>query len=515
MKSTQWQMSRRTVLRGVGAMLGLPLLEAMSPRGARAAEAAKQPVRMAYLYMPNGVNPHHWSPKTTGKDFELSELLQPLENVKSELLVLGELMNRAADSGDGHYVKTGGWLTGTTITKTVGSDLRSGGISVDQVAAQKVGNLTPLPSLELGIEPVTSGVDINVGYTRLYGSHISWSTPTTPVAKEINPQLAFDRLFRPKTTTQKKDPASDKSVLDLVMGDANGLRGKVGHADQLKLDEYLDSVRAIEKRIAFEATRQAAQYKEDPLARQEIEKLGARIKSYYMDPGKLRERNVDHTEHVRLMLDIMVLAFWTDSTRISTFMFGNAVSGKNFAFIPGVSGGHHQISHHENNKEKMEEYKKIGVWHMQQYAYMLEKMKAIKEGESTLLDNSMILCGAGMRDGNAHNPHNLPLVMAGRGGNTIKTGRHLVYPKNTPFANLFRSMLTRVGAPLDTFADSTGELAGLNDSDFVGEKLPPPPAPKPAAKKPEPKPEAKKPEANPEVKGVKPDAKPEVKPVKP
>ncbi|HYG74180.1 MAG TPA: DUF1552 domain-containing protein [Planctomycetota bacterium] len=466
MTNKRWQISRRTVLRGVGAALGLPLLEAMRPLTAHAQEGPKQPVRMACLYMPNGINPHHWTPKATGKDFDLPELLAPLANVKSEILVLTELMNKAANTGDGHYVKTGGWLTGTTITKTVGSDLRSGGVSMDQVAAQKIGNLTPLPSLELGIEPVTSGVDINVGYTRLYGSHISWSTPTTPVAKEINPQLAFDRLFRPKTSTEKKDATSEKSVLDLVMGDAKNLRGKVGHADQLKLDEYLDSVRAIEKRIAFEATRQAAQYNDDPLARAEIEKLGKRIKDYYIDPGKLRERGVDHTEHVRLMLDIMVLAFWTDSTRISTFMFGNAVSGKNFSFIPGVNSGHHQISHHENDKAKLEEYKKIGVWHLQQYAYMLEKMKQIKEGDGTLLDNSMILFGAGMRDGNAHDPHNLPLVLAGRGGKTIKTGRHLVYPKKTPFANLFRSMLTRVGAPVSSFADSTGELPGLDDENF-------------------------------------------------
>jgi hypothetical protein len=469
MTQKRWQISRRTVLRGMGAMLGLPLLECMKPLSAMAGEAAaKHPVRMAFLYMPNGVmtQENSWTPTAAGANFELTTVLAPLANVKSEILILTDLMNKAANTGDGHYVKTGGWLTGTTITKTVGSDLRSGGVSMDQVAAQRVGNLTALPSLELGMEPVTSGVDINVGYTRLYGSHISWSTPTTPVAKEINPQLAFDRLFRPASGGAKRNPEQDSSVLDLVNEDAKSLRAKIGHADQLKLDEYMDSVRSVEKRIAFEVQRNSSQYKEDPLARKEIEALGGRIKDLYKNPGNLRERAIDHTEHAKIMMDLMVLAFWTDSTRISTFMFGNAVSGKNFSFIPGVSGGHHQISHHENDKAKIEQYKKIGIWHIQQYAYMLEKMKAIKEGEGTLLDNSMVVFGAGMRDGNAHDPHNLPIVMAGKGGGTLKTGRHLVYEKNTPFCNLFQAMLNRVGAPVDKFGDSTGELAGLNDANF-------------------------------------------------
>lgn len=466
MTQKRWQISRRTMLRGMGAAMGLPLLEAMWPSTAAAGEATAKPVRMAFLYMPNGVNGHHWTPKAAGKAFELTPVLEPLKNVKQDVLVLTELWNQASDTGDGHYVKTGGWLTGTTITKTVGSDIRSGGVSVDQLAARKIGNLTPLPSLELGIEPVRSGVDINVGYTQLYGGNISWSTPTTPVAKEINPQLAFDRLFRSSSGDKKKDPVKDKSVLDLVMEDATKLRKKVGHADQLKLDEYLDSVRAVEKRIAFDATRKRGEYSDDALARKEIEQLGARIKSYYDDPGRLSQRKGDHTEHVRLMLDIMVLAFWTDSTRISTFMFGNAVSGKNFSFLQGVNGAHHQISHHENNAAKLEEYKRIGTWHVQQYAYMLEKMKSIKEGQGTLLDNSMIVFGAGMRDGNAHSPRNLPIVLAGKGGGSIKTGRHLVYRKNSPLCNLYRSMLNRVGAPVGEFADSTGELQGLEDDNF-------------------------------------------------
>ncbi|HEX4645305.1 MAG TPA: DUF1552 domain-containing protein, partial [Verrucomicrobiae bacterium] len=313
-----WQISRRTMLKGVGAVLSLPLLEAMGPlpllagAGGPAGATRKYPVRMAALYMPNGVNPHTWTPKGQGADFEFSPTLEPLRKLKDQILVLTQLMNAKTDTGDGHYVKTAAFLTGTTITRTTGSDLRCGGISMDQLAAQKIGNLTLLPSLELGIEPVTTGVDVNVGYTRLYGSHIAWSTPVTPVAKEINPQFAFDRLFRSTDPAKKAGAAADKSVVDLVMEDAKRLQSKVGKADQAKVNEYLEAVRAVERRIEFDSKRKRDEYNADPLVRQEIEKLGARIKSYYEDPAQASERSGDHTEHVRLMLDLMVLAFWSD-----------------------------------------------------------------------------------------------------------------------------------------------------------------------------------------------------------
>ena len=461
--------SRRTMLKGAGALLSLPLLEAMTPR-ARADDAAKKhPVRMAVLYYPNGVNATEFLPKGTGKEFELSPTLAPLDKVKSDILVLTELMNIKTNTGDGHYVKTGGFMTGTTITRTTGSDLRSNGTSMDQIAAQRIGYMTPLPSLELGIEPVTTGVDINVGYTRLYGSHISWSSSTTPAAKEIDPRQAFNRLFRP-AAAKSRDAGADKSVLDLVQEDAKSLRAKVGVSDQRKLDEYLGSIRAIENRIEFDARRRKEAVNEDPLAREAVKKLGDRIKSYYDDPGKASERGVNHTEQVRIMLDLMVMAFWTDSTRVSTFMFGNDVSGKNFSFIEGVKGGHHELSHHENNKEKLAQYALINRWHVQQFAYMLEKMKGIKEGDKTLLDNSMLMFGSPIRDGNSHNPHNLPLVLAGQGGGTLKTGRHLMYPKNTPLCNLYKGMLNRMGTPVETFGDSTAELAGINDESYAAPK---------------------------------------------
>jgi len=465
MKTTP--LSRRTLLKGLGATLCLPLLEAMRPTTRAATTANPSPVRLAVLYMPNGVCPGQWNPTGAGRAFELSPILQPLAPHKDELLVLRNLWNAASDTGDGHYVKTGGFLTGTTITRTTGSDLRSGAVSMDQVAAKRVGHLTPLPSLELGIDPPATGVDTNVGYTQLYGAHISWSTPTTPLTKEINPRAAFDRLFRSNTPGRAAEAAQDRSVIDLVLEDAKRLQKKLGTDDRQKLDEYLESVRSVEQRIAFDAQRQRETVRSDGLAERAVKELGARINAY-ADPARVSTRNGDHTEHVRIMLDLMVLGFWTDSTRVSTFMFGNAVSPRNFSFLDGVSGGFHEISHHKNDPEKMAQYQRINTWHYEQFAYMLGKMRAIREGGRTLLDNSMLLFGAGMHDGNAHDPHKLPIVVAGRGGGTLATGRALAYENNTPLTNLYVSMLRRMGTPVEKFADSTGELAGLGDAAFSG-----------------------------------------------
>ena len=477
------------MLRGAaGAVMGLPLLDAMGGVGARATAAAaaapaakKLPVRMAVLYMANGVNVGAWTPRGVGECFELSPTLSPLAPLKNDLLVFSELMNASATGGDGHYVKTGGFLTGTTITKTTGKDIRSGAVSMDQLAAQRIGKLTPLPSLELGIDPVINGIDTNVGYTRLYGSHISWATPTTPAGKEINPQLAFDRLFR----SNPRAEGDNRSVLDLVMEDASGLRSKVAGADQAKLDEYLESVRAVEKRIAFNSRQRAEENKLSPGQLLAIEGMERRIGEFMADPdrqkmfaagegGRRRGRGgangagATFADHVRIMLDLMVLAFWSDSTRVATFMFGNAVSPRNFSFVDGVRGGHHEISHHKNEKANLEQYQRINQWHVEQYAYMLTKMKQIKEGDGTLLDNSMVLFGSGMSDGNSHSPRNLPLVLAGGGGGAFATGRHLAYEKKTPLCNLYTSMLDRVGAPVDRFGDSTGKLKGLEDKSFAG-----------------------------------------------
>jgi Protein of unknown function (DUF1552) len=462
--------SRRTLLKGVGVTMALPLLNAMAPiRGlAAGSPAAGKPIRFAALYMANGALMRDWTPKGAGRDFELSPTLAPLADFKDDLLVLSQLWNAATNTGDGHYVKTGGWLTSTTITRTTGSNICAGNTSVDQVMAKHVGNLTPLASLELGIEPPSTGVDTNVGFTQLYGAHISWATPTSPLAKEINPKLAFDRLFRSTATASRRGGLDDdQSVLDLVAEDAKRLEKKLGYADRQKLNEYFESVRSVERRIEFDRKRKTGENLEDKLVRAEIERLG-KVVDLYADPARVSERRDNHGEQVRLMLDIMALAFWSDATRVSTFMFGNSVSGRNFSFLEAGLGSHHENSHHENKAEKQERYQKINRWHAAQVAYFLGKLRGYQEGEGSVLDNSMVLFGAGMSDGNAHSPHNLPLILAGRGGGSLAPGRHLTYEKDHPMANLHVGLLRRMGVKADHFADSTGELAGLADASYTG-----------------------------------------------
>jgi hypothetical protein len=435
--------SRRTILRGAGASLALPWLEAMMPT--RAGAATRDPVRMAVLYMANGVREDTWTPAGTGRDFTLSPTLQPLADLKDALIIPTNLWNQSAKGSEGHYIKTAGYLTCTTVSKTLGVDLNCHGISMDQVAAQKAGSHTPIPSLELGIAPVTTGVDTNVGYTRVYGSHIAWSGPTSPVAKELNPRLVYERLLR-STRPQTNSAKEDLLLLDEVQADARELREKLGAADRQRLDEYLTGVRSVEERVGRAGKVHQTNWK--PRARMDSS----------IPP---EEPPKQHAEHVRLMLDMIALAFQTDTTRIATFMFGNAVSNQNFSFVEGVNGAHHSISHHMNDTDKLRQYQLINRWHVEQYGYLLRKLQAMKEGERSVLDNSMILLGAGLRDGNKHDPHNLPLVLAGRAGGRMDTGRHLTYEQDTPLANLWLSMLDAFGTPVERFADSTGQLRGV------------------------------------------------------
>jgi len=437
-------MSRRTLLRGAGAAIGLPWLEAMTPVIGRAA-TPKSPMRMAALYMPNGAFPLTWTPECPGRDYELTPSLEPLADLKSEVAVLSNLWNEQSKDGDGHYVKEAAILTSTRIKKTQGADIRNG-ISVDQVAAKSVAHLTPLPSLELGITPVAVGNDAVVGYTRVYGSHISWSSPTTPLARELNPKAVYERLFRAANGSGADEAKLDSLLLDRVLGDAKQLRRKVGNEDQVRLDEYLSVMRSLEERLARASDPGRDSW--EPRVPIDAE----------MPPT---DRPSGHLEHVRLMLDMIALGFQTDTTRVSTFMFGNAVSNVSFRFLDEVDAGHHDVSHHANKDDKLSQYKIINRWHVEQYAYLLRRLASMREGESTVLDNSMILFASALADGQKHDPHKLPILLGGRGGGRIDTGQHLVYSKDHQLSNLYVSMLDAFGAPVERFADSTGPLAGL------------------------------------------------------
>jgi len=403
------------------------------------------PVRMAAMYMPNGVHPEMWTPEGEGRDFKLSPTLAPLADLKDDVLVLTNLWNEGSKGSEGHYVKNSGFLTCTTVTKTLGVDISCNGVSMDQVAAKQVGARTPLPSLELGIEPVSTGVDKNVGYTRVYGSHIAWGGPTQPLAREINPRLVYERLLRagkPGADASKQDIL----LLDRVLEDAKQLRSQVGAADRIRIDEYLSVVRSLEQRLERASSPESSKWK--PRASMDSAPKPAGIPK-------------EHAEHVRLMFDMIALAFQTDTTRLITFTFGNEVTNQNFSFVEGVKGGHHSISHHMREADKLRQYQLINKWHIEQYAYLLRKLRDMKEGDRSVLESSMVLIGAGIRDGDRHDPHNLPLVVGGRGGGRLATGQHLVYTKDTPLANLYVCMLDAFGTPVERFADSTGKLAGV------------------------------------------------------
>jgi hypothetical protein len=446
------------MLKGMGVCIALPFLDAMGFPGS-GYSAKKAPVRTAFLFMPNGVHPDHWTPKTIGKDFELTRQLLPLRGYEKDVQILGELMNHNSifKGADGHYAKSASLLTCMPIKQTIGDNINSGGISVDQVIANRVGHETLFPSLEYGLDRITTGVDINVGFTRLYGSSISWKTPVQPMSKEIDPRLAFDRLFRSFVPGQKpKEDPYKRSILDLVMDDAKSLKNNLGRSDQDKLSEYLESIYSVEKRISNKASLEKFSARITPDIRKELIRVNQNIDEYVEMYG-----GVDITEKTRLMFDIMTLAFWSDASRVSTFMFGNSVSNRNFTFLDGVHGNHHSISHHMNKKETLEEYLRISAWHVEQYAYLLGRLKGIKEGDGTLLDNSMVMFTSDLRDGNRHAPRDLPIILAGKGGGKLKTGQNIVFKKETNLANLYLTMLHAQGINEPSFADSNQTLSEI------------------------------------------------------
>jgi hypothetical protein len=430
----------------VGTVVALPLLEAMLPLTAMAQSLKRRPNRMAFVFVPNGMHMQDWTPTAEGSEFPLPYIMEPLKNVRASLTALtGLAQDKARPHGDGpgdHARSAAAWLTGCQPRKTSGADIKVG-ISVDQLAAQRIGHLTRFPSLEIGCERGMQAGNCDSGYSCAYSSGISWRAESTPMAKEVDPRQLFERLFSNGNANESAESrhlreGHRKSVLDFVLEDAAQLRSQLGAHDQRKLDEYFDGVREIEKRLARAESAEA-----------KLPPAGA--------PSGIP---AEYGDQIRLMSDMMVLAFQADLTRICTFMLANEGSNRSYRSI-GVPEGHHDLSHHGNDPQKQQKIREINRFHITQLAYLLEKMKSIPEADGTLLDNSMVVYGGGISDGNAHNHDNLPILLAGRGGQTIKSGRHVRYPAETPMANLFLSMLDRVGVPAETIGDSTGRLRGL------------------------------------------------------
>jgi hypothetical protein len=442
--SKQLQLSRRTALRGMGALVALPLLESMLPRTVLGGVApAAPPRRMAFLYVPNGVNMADWRPAAVGSAFELPATLKPLAPFKKDLLVLtGLTLDKARANGDGagdHARAMSAFLTGSQPRKTYGADIKVG-ISVDQLAADKIGRATRFPSLEIGCEGGGNSGNCDSGYSCAYSSNLSWRSATTPLAKEINPRLVFERLFAsagPGQGDQARQRRYQRSILDFVAEDARQLRGRLGGTDQRKLDEYLTGLREIEQRLA----------RFDP-------KVKVTGNAQAKAPTGIPK---DYREHLRLMADMLVLAFQGDLTRIGTFVFANDGSNRPYREA-GVAEGHHDLSHHGGHADKKAKIHKINLFHIEQLAYLAGRLQAIREGDRTLLDSCMIVYGSGISDGNAHNHDDLPILLLGKGGGTLRTGLHLRFPRETPLTNLYLSLLDRVGVNVPKFGDSTGRL---------------------------------------------------------
>jgi hypothetical protein len=444
--------SRRTMLRGLGVSMGLPLLDAMMPKGvlsgiaseALGASGKSAPVRTAFLFLPNGMWMPNFTPTTAGANFALPATLAPLKNVAKDISVLSGLtLDAARAHGDGagdHARSAAAFLTGIHPKKTGGADIHLG-VSVDQVAAQKIGNQTRLPSLELSCDKGKVAGECDSGYSCAYSSNLSWRGEKSPMPKEVDPASVFERLFKASDASTSAEAATKrnalrKSILDYVGDDAKGLQAKLGKDDQRKLDEFSSSIREIEKRIE-----------------------SARDNPVPALPDSARPEGIptDFSEHQKLMYDMMVLAFRMDLTRISSFMIAHEGSDRRYKNL-GINEGHHTCSHHGSAADKIEAVKKIDLYHMEQVAYFLEKLKNTPEGNSNLLDNSMVLLGCGIGDGDRHNHNDLPILMAGRAGGALKPGRHIEFPKNTPLCNLYVSMLGIMGVKVDRFGDSTGPL---------------------------------------------------------
>jgi hypothetical protein len=434
-------MDRRVLLRGAGATILLPWLESVSAFGATPAArlgTVKPPTRFAALFFPNGVLVDEWGGSGEGDSFRLKPILESLEPVKQKVLIPSGLWHERLDSRGAHNGKTSGFLSGSENYKIEGNRLKVA-TSFDQVIAKRIGHETPLPSLCLGAKP---DVTIKREYSSIYRSYISWVSPSQPAPKEIDPRFAFDRLFADKERQQR-----NKSILDTVSAQADELQRRVSQADREKLDEFLTSVREVEQRVESAEKKDTERW------------LPSEVPADIARPAMMPE---DREAHTRLMLDLIVLAFQMNKTRLATFMFDNGGCSGNFSFLPGVTEQWHSASHHRDRPEVMRQYADINRWHVEQLAYLLGRMNAIHEGDGTLLDHSIVMMGSGLKDGNKHTSHDLPLVFAGAGSGAIRTGRAVNYPQDTSLAKFFLSVARAMGVPVKSFSDTIEPLPRLS-----------------------------------------------------
>ena len=445
MMITRKVLPRRAFLRGMGTAVALPFLEAMVPAMA-AVRNAKPPVRMAFVYVPNGIIMNGWNPEYEGKLTELPRILKPLEPFKQDILMLGNLTHNAGrallDGPGDHGRCSASYLTGVHPRKTL-VDIKAG-VSFDQIVAKQVGAHTRFPSLELGMEDARQAGDCDSGYSCAYTNNLAWESESQPLPPVLDPRALFERLFGKGQTLTPEARAREnlyrRSILDFVSDDTRKLEADLGPTDRRKLDEYLSSIREIERQI------------------ERAEHDNAQIDPHMEKPYGVP---ADFAEHFKLMTDMMTVAFQSDLTRVMTFLVTHEGTSRPYREID-IPDGHHPLTHHRNQPDLIEKVTQINSYHIKQFAAWIGKMKSIKEGDSTLLDNCMIVYGAGLSDGNRHLHEDLPTLIAGRGGDYIKSGRRIVYRRETPMCNLFLAMMDRMGVHVEQFGDSTGRLDGLD-----------------------------------------------------
>jgi hypothetical protein len=451
MIATRRFLPRRTFLRGMGAVIALPALDAMTPAfasGSMSAQATGSTRRLAFTYVPNGIMMGDWTPAAEGAEFELPRILAPIKPLRDEVLVLSGLSHKNGMAlGDGagdHARAAASYLTGVHPRKTAGADIQNG-ISVDQIAAQHIADQTRLRSLELGCDDSRTIGNCDSGYSCAYTNSLAWRGPATPLPPETNPRLVFERLFGDIDTSlpaevRKRRLLHRRSILDLVTDRTSHLMGELGPNDRRKLDDYLSSVRDIELRI---------------------QKAEADFTGVLPDIEKPTGIPVEYADYVKLMFDLQIVAFQTDSTRVVTMMMGREGSGRTYPEI-GVPDPHHPLTHHRGNPEWIEKVKKINTLHMELFAGFLKKLKETPDGDGTLFDHSLVVYGSGLSDGNRHTHNDLPVLVAGGAGN-FRLGRHLVYPIDTPMTNFYLTLLDRMGVHEEQIGDSTGRVEHLTD----------------------------------------------------